>query len=320
MFNSYNDLQIWSEIPKHFPEKSKINDLNRPQEVFWNWKDNKIHLDYYRNLNSKVKVILLHGVGGNGRLLSFIAVPLHKCGYEVIAPDLPGYGISKLSKVEDYSDWISMLNDLINDEIKKDGKPVILFGLSAGGMLAYHSACMNGNISGLIVTNLLDQRLQDVRDGSAANKLVSRIGIPLLRVLLKINDNIRLPMKAIANMNAIVNDDQLLKLLIKDKTSSGASVPLRLIMSLVDAEYEIEPEDFNICPVFMVHPENDMWTPINLSRLFFDRLDCEKELVVLKDAGHFPIEKGAVDQLEKYVVAFIDRILDSSKPIAKELN
>lgn len=66
---------------------------------------------------------MLHGVGGNGRLLSFIGVPLFSNGFEVVVPDLPGYGLS-----------------IINDKIH------------------------------------YDQRLQAVRDGSAVNKLVSRIG------------------------------------------------------------------------------------------------------------------------------------------------
>ena len=46
----------------------------------------------------KHKLILLHGGGGNGRLLSPIGVFFQKLGYECIAPDLPGFGLTKIHK------------------------------------------------------------------------------------------------------------------------------------------------------------------------------------------------------------------------------
>lgn len=308
MIKSYDDLPIWDDIPKLFPEKCRINEINRPTEMFWDWRTNKIHLDYYKNPESEAKIILLHGVGGNGRLLSFIAVPLHRDGFEVIAPDLPGYGITQMNETPSYQDWIEVVNDLIDNEIGKDNKPIIVFGLSAGGMLAYHTACMNGRVSGLIATNFLDQRIQEVRDGSAINKYVSRIGMPFLKLLARVNDRIKLPMKAVANMNAIVNNERILKLLMRDKTSSGTSVPLRLLMSLISADYKIEPEDFDICPVLLAHPGQDRWTPLKLSKLFYDRFKCEKGLIILENAGHFPIEEDAVTQLEYAVIQYINRI------------
>lgn len=290
-----------------YPLRCQVNETSRPEEIYWDWKSSKIHLDFYQNSESKAKIILLHGVGGNGRLLSFMAVPLHKNGFEVIVPDLPGYGISKIDVVVSYNDWVEIVNDLNDYELKKDEREIFLFGLSAGGMLAYHGASMNRKVSGIIATNLLDQRVQEVRDGSAINKYVNRIGLPFLRLLAKINDKIKLPMKAVANMKAIVNDDKILKLLLKDKTSSGARVPLKLIISLVDANYEIEPEEFDICPILLAHPENDKWTPLRLSKLFYDRLKSDKKLFVIKKAGHFPIEGVAIEQLEKEVVGFINK-------------
>ena len=54
------------------------------------WNGNQVHLDVYSNDHAPAKIILIHGVGGNGRVLSFIGAPLYSMGYEVIAPDLPG--------------------------------------------------------------------------------------------------------------------------------------------------------------------------------------------------------------------------------------
>ncbi len=307
MLTSYKQMPIWDEIPKLYPARCQINETIKPEEIYWEWKNNKIHLDYYPNSQSKVKIILLHGVGGNGRLLSFIAVPLARVGFEVIAPDLPGYGLSQIKGIVSYEDWVQMVNDLIDKELSKDDREIFLFGLSAGGMLAYHSASKSKKVAGIIATNLLDQRLQEVRDGSAHNKIVSRIGTPLLRLLAKINDKIKLPMKSITKMKAIVNDKRILELLLKDKSSSGTSVSLKLIISILDAKYEIEPEDFDLCPVLLIHPGNDKWTPIRLSKIFYDRLKVNKKLYIIKGAGHFPIEPEAIGQIEKEVIDFINK-------------
>ncbi|MNN11305.1 hypothetical protein D3C81_1242590 [compost metagenome] len=78
---------------------------------------------------------------------------------------------------------------------------------------------------------------------------------------------------------------------------------------MLNPHLEIEPEDFTKCPFLLVHPEEDHWTDVQLSRLFFDRLVCKKELWMLEGAGHFPIEPVGLKQLETYCVAFMEKCL-----------
>ena len=309
---SYCEESTWVEISKLLPENNRITKYNQPEEIYWDWGGNKIHIDYYLNFNSKAKIILLHGVGGNGRLLSFIGAPLHKRGFEVIAPDLPGYGLTQWDGNINYDHWIELVDGLINEEVEKDNRLVFLFGLSAGGMLAYQVRCINKKVSGLIATNILDQRLSAVRDASAINKYMSKIGISVLKFLHLLNKNMKLPMRIVANMNAIVNNEEFLSLLIKDKRSSGASVPISLMLSLISTAPQIEPENFTSCPFLLVHPEKDEWTPVALSLLFYNRLGCNKKLSILENAGHFPIEHPGLTQLEDRIVEFIDEIIEKN--------
>ena len=307
---TYNDQIVWKEIHRYLPEHNRISEEVYPQEIFIEWKRSLIHLDYYVNKEAPAKVIILHGVGGNGRLLSFIGVPLYKSGFEVIAPDLPGYGYSQVTKeMICFTYWIELVDHLIEIEQQKDGRPIIVFGLSAGGILAYHASAKNRKVKGLIATNLLDQRIREVRDFSSGNVVVSRLGIPILNALESINGNIMLPMKALANMKAIVNHKEVLKLLLSDPTSSGTKVPLRFVRSLLNASPEVEPEDFHVCPVLLVHPECDKWTPVEISKLFFDRIKAPKELRILNNAGHFPIEAPGLQQLEDYIIEFIHKCI-----------
>lgn len=305
----YERIPVWEEIQGYLPESNRIKSENKPEEIWWQWGNNAIHIDHYPNPAGKVKVILLHGVGGNGRLLSFVGVPLHRAGYEVLAPDLPGYGLNEIrdSKVT-YGQWIQMVYDLVSAEKARDDRPVVLFGLSAGGMLAYQVACLHEGVSGLIATCILDQRYPEVRQGSAINPFMGRIAIPLIKTLNAVCPVMKLPMKMLAKMRAIVNDEAFLKLLLRDRTSSGVRVPISLVYSLMTTSPAIEPEEFNRCPFLLVHPEKDKWTPVKLSRMFFDRLSCKKQLVMLENAGHFPLEQPGIGQLEEAFLGFLGEL------------
>ena len=302
----YENLNAWRQIESHLPEGFRTSPSAMPEESFTDWNGWKIHLDTYKNKQAAAKVILLHGVGGNGRLLSFVAVPLFQAGYEVIAPDLPGYGNSIVEKRKVvYEDWINLVSFLIDQEKSRDERPVFIFGLSAGGMLAYHTAAKNPKVAGVIATNLLDQRDKRVREASTGSKLKSRILIPALKFASLFMGGAMMPMKKVANMKAIVNDEDVLELLLNDDRSSGTKVPVRFLVSLIKAKPTIEPEYFNI-PVLLVHPGEDRWTPTWTSKIFFDRLKGEKELKILENAGHFPLEQPGISQLPEYSIKFIE--------------
>lgn len=308
---SYETVSTWEEIADLLPKWNRISHDAKPDETFWCWEGHRIHIDRYNHPAAEAKIILLHGVGGSGRLLSFVGVPLHRDGFEVIAPDLPLYGLTepKPGSMISYADWIWLVNDLINFEHSRDPRPIFLFGLSAGGMLAYQVACLNQSVIGLMATCILDQRLQAVRDASARSRPLARLGTPILRLAAAIHGGITLPMKAVANMEAIANDKRWLSLLLKDSTSAGSTVTIKFILSLMDAVPSIEPEDFDRCPLLLVHPENDRWVSVELSRLFYDRLKCPKRLIMLENAGHLPVETPGLQQLEAAVVGFIRETL-----------
>lgn len=295
----------WEKIQNFLPEHNRITQDFMPEEKSHTGKDIEIRYDEYSpKKKSDISIVALHGVGGNGRLLSFIAVPLVKAGFNVICPDLPGYGYTRMDKDFKYSEWIETGSIVAQKELDK-GRKVFLLGLSAGGMLAYNVACNIRNIGGLIITNILDNRYRIVRDYSAKNKFHSRIGIKLLGSMPEFIRKLKIPVKSVANMQKIVNRKELLKIMLKDKAGAGSFVSIDFLISMMNMIPLIEPEDFEICPVLMVHPAKDDWTPVEASRLFFDRIKTEKKLVMLENAGHFPIEQPGLAQFEAACVEFL---------------
>jgi len=303
---NYTNDSSWKELQEFLPIKNRLNSNNLPQEYFLDVENIKVHIDHYKPQNPKAKIILFHGVGGNGRLLSFIALPLAKNGFEVICPDLPLYGYTEYKGVITYDIWVDYGAKIVKI-FQNDNLPVFLFGLSAGGMLAYQIANKCSDIRGIIATCILDQRNKYIAKQTSRNPLIGVVGSALISATHKLLGSFRVPMKMVANMKAIANDKNLAKLLMKDKRSSGASVTLSFVFSMLNPVIEIEPEDFTMCPFLLVHPEKDRWTDISLSKLFFDRLACVRELRVLEGAGHFPVEQQGLKQLEKYCINFLNQ-------------
>lgn len=302
---NYENDYFWKSIQAYLPLENRLSSADMPVEYFISHQDIKIHIDHYKVDQPKARIILFHGVGGNGRLLSFIALPLMRNGYEVICPDLPLYGYTQYKSTITYGDWVKC-GTAIAQSFQKDNIPMFLFGLSAGGMLAYQVANECQGISGIMVTCILDQRNKYVTMQSARRPYIAVVGNALISTTYKIIGSFKVPMKLVANMKSITNNKKLAELLMKDKKSSGASVSLAFLYSMLHPSIKIEPENFNDCPFLLVHPGDDRWTKIELSRYFYDRLACDKELHVLEGAGHFPIEGAGLKQLEKVCINFID--------------
>lgn len=308
----YDEMPMWNEYATCFPNGYGVQAGSRPREEYWSWNGNRVHLDVYRNDSARTKIVMLHGVGGNGRVLSFIAAPLHRAGFEVVAPDLPGYGLTEMpEKSWDYNTWIDIATDLVAKESGRDDRPIVLFGLSAGGMLAYQVATRSSIVRAVAASCVLDFREPEVLESSARSPTMGRFGVPVLRVLAKIVPRLMLPMKMVANAGALANKKELLDVLIDDRHSAGAWVPLALMASMTSTSPAVEPERFLDRPFLLVHPEDDRWVDVGLSRIFFDRLACPKKLVMLEGAGHLPCERPGIDQMMDALLEFLATVTPS---------
>lgn len=310
-FSTYNQSVIyWKQYQKFFPEEMQINENHLPTEEWMTWNNVHIHLDRMPVPHAKLKIVFIHGAGGNGRLLAPYARILQKYGYEVVSPDLPPYGLSYLNSVKllDYQLWIDILIELIDQELKQDGKPIILLGTSIGGMLAYHTAVQSKRVKGLIATTFVDTSDSKVRDQLAPNKLVSRLGKFLMDKFPFLLDSLHISVNNVSRMKLITNNVEMTKLIMNDAHAAGTKIPLRLLRTFLNMKPVIKPENFDVCPVLLVHPQLDPMTPYSFSKPFFDNIKCKKEYVVLEGAGHFPIEQRGLEQMNVAVLSFLKTV------------
>lgn len=307
--DKYSNHSYWYRYQRFLPDAMRFKEKDLPKEEFWTWKMNQIHLDRYESTESKKSdclVLLLHGGGGNGRILGTLAKPIRNAGCDVLAPDLPGYGLSGIHKdyIIHYDDWVVLASDLINKE-RKEYKKIYLFGLSIGGMLAYHSASFNGSINGIIATTLVDPRDSEVRDAISANLFLSRVGMPLNNIFYWVTDDVNVPIKWLSKMEYITNDPSFSEVFSKDPNAGGSKVSFRFLRTFLNYTPKVEPENFTICPVLLLHPGIDPWTPLPLSEKTFFKIPSKKKLVVLEGAGHFPYEEPGSSQMIREIDLFL---------------
>ena len=54
----YSEQKECKEIERYLPKEMQFTKEFHPTEEWWDWKENKIHLDAFRNPQAKEKVIL----------------------------------------------------------------------------------------------------------------------------------------------------------------------------------------------------------------------------------------------------------------------
>ncbi|WP_339297658.1 alpha/beta hydrolase [Paenibacillus sp. FSL R5-0623] len=300
----------WKQYQAFFPEEVRLGEHTVPEEEWWESNGVHLHIDRLPAPESSIKILFIHGAGGNGRLLAPYARMLQRHGYEVVSPDLPPYGLSyAMSGTRiNYELWIELLVSLIEREYKKDDKPIVVLGSSIGGMLAYHTSARSKRVKGLIATTFVDTSNPEMRDQLAPNRLVSRAGKRMMDLFPGLLDHVPISVKQVSRMQLITNNKDLTRLIMDDPQAAATRIPLELLRTFLNKKPEVSPEQFNQCPVLLVHPELDPMTPIRFSQSFFDRLVVDKECVILEGAGHFPIEQPGLNQLEVAVLRFLQQI------------
>ncbi|WP_291473278.1 alpha/beta fold hydrolase [Corynebacterium sp.] len=310
---NYAQQTIWRELQDFLPVEYRLNPSEEPTEEWWDHQGHRIHLDTYRNTDSPVKVILFHGVGTNGRqMTTILGRPLADLGYETIAIDMPTYGVTQVSAdaLVTYDEWVQIGSDLVDFELAKDDRPIVLYGLSAGGMETYHVAALNKKVAGIVGMTFLDTSLTRVKTETGFDPISGRFSGELMGLLNKIGfGKVKLPMRYVSKMRALVNDKDAKKAWYRDNTSAGNVVTVAFLDSWLAYRPVVAPEDFDIAPVLLTQPSADRWTPLHLAEPFLDRITrVPVTKVMLPNGGHYPLEKEALDLMVESIASFLKNI------------
>lgn len=103
-------------------------------------------------------------------------------------------------------------------------------------------------------------------------------------------------------------DDEIVELLENDPHVGRVRMPSKFFRILAELEPPTSADNLRQCPLLLAHPGADLWTPTEISEEFFNRIvHADKQMVILDNAGHFPIEEPGLSQLLEATLAFLER-------------
>ena len=277
-----------------------------PEHSHWQWRKHQIHLLRRPSKHAGVRLIVIHGAGVHASALWPFAAVLPRDTFDIAALDLPLYGQTQTHSPATvrYQDWLDLLCDFV--EAEDDGRPLILLGASIGGMIAYEVAERSGLVTEVAATCLLDPRDKQVRAvltrfgrlGLLAGALASTVRGPLARQPIS--------MSAVAAMSKMSPDPRLGALCASDRQGGGGKVPLGFLASFITHRHT--PPERATTPLTLLHPGADAWTPVEVSMPWFTRIAAPTRLVLLPEAGHFPIEEPGLESMLETLTTMAESI------------
>jgi alpha-beta hydrolase superfamily lysophospholipase len=195
-----------------------------------------------------------------------------------------------------YEDWVDCVSALVRREGENDDRPLVVFGASMGGLLAYEVAARTRQVAHVVATCLLDPADPAARAAAARMPVLGRVAPTVLGRLEKLVGGLRLPIRWLVKMRAMSGDPELTQVVVRDTRGGGVRIPLGFLSSWMNFTHTA-PERFDAAPVTLAHPGADRWTPAPLSIRFLDRISTPTRVVLLENCGHYPVEEPGVSQL-----------------------
>ena len=274
-----------------------------------------LHIEHVGAPTASVRMLLVHGAGGNAAAMWPYAAHLSRLGARVTVVDLPGYGrtirVRRGRRSVSYGDWQQLLVDLVGRE--HDERPLVLVGASMGGALAVDTAAVTGLAKRVIATCLLDPTRPGIAAAIVRAPWIARLGLPLLQFARGPAANPRIPVRVLTPMSAISNDPGLSHAVLTDPCGGGGAMPVGWYRSFLEAGPAIPPEQYQGPPVVLLHPAEDRWTMPELSLDYLGRLHGKTRVVMLPGCGHFPLEEPGFQVLLDEVSDEMEQVLDDQR-------
>ena len=300
----YHGSPGWVRYRRLLASEFGIEVPEAPEEIRLHLRGHDLHLDHWMPEGPERGVlILVHGAGGNGRILAPLAHAASSQGWKVLAPDLPGYGLTRPAETFswDYAEWPRVVAALADLQVG----PVVLLGASVGGLTAVQAAALSPAVRGVIATTLIDMGDPGAFIRAARWPWLAAISLAGFALAPWLLDPLALPLKWLAPMKAMTSSPPLQAYFEEDPGLGRARIPARFFRTLHALKFR---RMTLACPLLLVHPGADTWTPTSLSLEVYDRIEGEKTFLELTNGSHLPLEAPAADQLQSAVQAFLDRV------------
>lgn len=301
---TYADSPSWHRYRQLLLDAFDIPIRHTPVERWRIVRGHRLHLDdWIPEGRAKGTLFLVHGAGGNGRILAPLADFAVGLGWRAVVPDLPGYGLTRPAADFrwDYDEWPAVVAALADNH----QGTAVLMGLSVGGMTAVLAAQAAKGVRGVIATTLLDMSDPATFVRAAKWRWLGQASLLGFRWMPSIVDRLRLPLRLVAPLDRMSSHPAMVEYFENDLLLGRLRVPSRFFRTMHTLHV---PHLETRCPLLLVHPGADNWTPTAMSRPAFDRVLGDKRLRELSNGSHLPVELPARLEFEQEVTQFLKAV------------
>ncbi|WP_371224277.1 alpha/beta hydrolase [Roseovarius sp. 2305UL8-3] len=311
----FSDLPSWANFRRVLSDEFGISLESDPVEHAVPIRGHLVRMDEWPARGEcEGTVILVHGGGGNGRILAPLAEPIAGLGWRVLAPDLPGFGLTEpsVSFDWDYAEWPAVIAEIANAQ----QSPVVLMGLSMGGMTAFFAAQKCDRVAGVMATTLLDLSDEDHFVRAARWPWLGNLSLLSMSLTPWLFDRVWLPLSLATPLREMSSSKPMQRYFSRDPLIGKSWKPARFFRTV----HAFKPSSIRLdCPLLLVHPGADFWTPTELSLEVFERIDAPKEFIELSNGSHLPLEKPAYKELAEQIGHFLMAIAQETATVQPTL-
>ncbi len=265
-----------------------------------------INIEVYKNLDpAKPAIVFSHGIAGYARVLLPFLIPLYEKGYNIVAPDLEGYGYNERLKGDFTWDiHVKNLKDSVDYARKTFKGKIFLGGASMGGPLAYAADVRYNCADGLICWCLWDLADREFMNNETTTKRLTYPLLPMFKLLTRLLGRLRLKTYSFISYDTLTESHEFNELL-KSDPQAGTLITLRGALSLMTQSKPDKAHNQYEKPVLVCQPEQDKMTPSSYTKKTFENIKSEKKKYCGFDGDHFPLDNETYKKWAEYVDNFI---------------
>ena len=269
----------------------------------------KINLEIYKNSDlSKPTIVFSHGIAGYARVLLPFLIPLFEKGYNVVAPDLEGFGYNDRIKGDfTWDTHLQNLKDTVDYARTIFNGKIYLGGGSMGGPLAYAADVRYNCSDGLICWCLWDFSDREFMNKETNTKRLTYPITPFLKLSSVLMGKLRLKTYYFVSYDTLT-DSMEFNNLLKTDPQAGTLISLRGVCSLItQSKPDLKHEEYGK-PVLVCQPEQDLMTPSYYTRKTFEKIKSLRKKYCRFEGAHFPTDKQTYEKWTECVDNFIKEI------------
>ncbi len=315
----YRDNPHWKDF---FPAESFIRYLEDTIEEAWIPLENAVemHLDIYKISQTAPTIVYCHGLSSCGRMMANMARLFFEKGYNVICPDLPGFGLTTQKRGSStITDMVAALLKAVEYAKTISSGPTFLTGISLGGSLSYYTAASGADVAAIACLNLMD--LSEVISHKISHRSqLLKMAKPFLSALASITPEAPLPFRYFVSAQKLCKEERIINTFLSNPLAIR-QYTLKAALSLMTAKPAIPFEQFDQVPVLVLHGEEDALIREEVSKNCFDRIKGPKKYVSLPHCEHIPLNLTALtaysSAVDRWFCGFKDFVVPSPEGAAR---